>query len=58
MIVESKQALHYLYSFIFSLLFLYYVADMKKLELCLLLVLIVPKIKFEQTELLRPKLVY
>ena len=57
MIGESKQALHYLY-FIFSLLFLYYVADMKKLELCLLVVLIVRKIKFEQTELLRPKLVY
>ena len=56
--MESKQALHYLYSFIFSLLFLYYVADMKKLELCLLVVLNVPKIKFKQTELLRLKLVY
>ena len=42
MIIESKQAVHNVNSFIFSLLFLYYVTDIKKLELCLLVIL--PKI--------------
>lgn len=44
MIIESKQAVHNVNSFIFSLLLLYYVTDVKKLELCLLVVLILPKI--------------
>ena len=51
-IIESKQAVHNVNSFIFLWLFLYYVTDTKKLELCLLVILptiwahriIVPKI--------------
>ena len=44
MIIESKQAVHNVNSFIFSLLILYYVTDIKKRELCLLVVLVLPKI--------------
>ena len=47
-IKESKQAIHYIYFFIFSLLSSHYVADLikKKLELRLMIVSVSRKIKF------------
>ena len=57
MIVDLKQTTHYNYYVIFSLSCSCYVADMiKKLELCLLVVIILFKIEFGHAQISVPKI--
>ena len=47
MIIEPKQAAHYSYFVVFTLLCLHYITDMiKKLEFCFLVVIILFKVEF------------
>ena len=55
MIMEPKQATNYNYFVVFLLLCLRYVADMiKKLEFCLLVVIILFQIEFGHAQIINP----
>ena len=56
MIMESKQATNYNYFVVFVLSCSYYVTDIIKLELCLLVVIILFKIEFGHTQISVPKI--